>query len=191
MILLISGLFAFLGIHSVRLVAPGWREAQIARVGLMPWKGWFALSSLLAFALLVYGYGEARATAPMLWTPPLWTHHVTALLMIVAFLCIAAAYIPGNIIKAKFGHPMLAGVKTWSFAHLLANGTLADVLLFGAFLIWSVLEFRAFRRRDRAAGVTYAHVSPLRDVAVLIAGLVGYVVFAVYLHSLLIGVRPY
>ncbi|HTJ96856.1 MAG TPA: NnrU family protein [Rhodocyclaceae bacterium] len=191
MTVLLLGLIVFLGVHSVRMVAPAWRDVQLARFGEMPWKGTFAVISLLGFALLIYGYGQARLDPVVLWVPPVWTKHLVAPLMLVAFICVAAAYIPGNIIKAKVGHPMLAGTKTWALAHLLANGNLADVLLFGAFLIWSVLEFRTFRLRDKAAGVTYPRVSLSRDLLVLATGVIGTAVFMLFLHQYLIGVRPY
>jgi len=103
---------------------------------------------------------------------------------------LAAAYIPGNRIKARLGHPMLLATKVWALAHLIANGTLADLLLFGGFLVWAIADFAVSRRRDRAEGVTYPALGIGRDMAVLVAGLVGYVVFAFWLHGLLIGVRP-
>ena len=191
MALLILGLVIFLGVHSIRMVAPAWRDLQRMRSGVLAWKGIYAIVSLVGFALIVYGYGQARLEPVVLWVPPLWTRHLGALLMLVAFICIAAAYIPGNIIKAKVGHPMLAGVKTWAFAHLITNGTLADVILFGSFLIWSILQFRVSRRRDKAHGVIYAHLSGTRDVLVLVLGVGGAGVFSVFLHQWLIGVRPF
>ena len=91
----------------------------------------------------------------MLWTPPVWTRHAAALLTLPAFILLAAAYVPRNAIKARLGHPMLLGTKLWAAAHLLANGNVADVLLFGGFLVWATLCFRAAKGRDRAAGTTY------------------------------------
>ena len=189
--LLILGLVIFLGVHSIRMVAPAWRDLQRMRRGVMAWKALYTIVSLLGFALIVYGYGQARLDPIVLWVPPLWARHLAALLMLVAFICIAAAYIPGNIIKSKVGHPMLAGVKTWALAHLITNGTLADVILFGSFLIWSILQFRTSRRRDKAHGVVYVHLSKTRDVLVIIFGLGGAAVFALFLHQWLIGVRPF
>lgn len=191
MVLLILGLVIFLGVHSIRMVAPAWRDLHMMRSGVMVWKGIYTLTSLIGFALIAYGYGQVRLDPIVLWVPPLWTRHLAALLMLIAFICIAAAYIPGNIIKAKVGHPMLAGVKTWAFAHLITNGTVADVILFGSFLIWSILQFRTSRRRDKANGVIHVRLSMTRDVLVFVFGIAGTAVFALFLHQWLIGVRPF
>lgn len=191
MSLLILGLAVFLGVHSIRMVAPDWRERMIRQVGLLPWKGLYALVSLLGLIGIIYGYGEAHMAPVVLWQPPLWTRHLAALLMLLAFICVAAAYIPHNWIKARFGHPMLAGVKTWGFAHLIANGTLADVVLFGSFMIWAILEYRVHRLRDRAAGVVYRRGHPMLDVIVVLTGAAATGVFALFLHLPLIGVRPF
>src|SRR6266571_2870113 len=152
---LIAGLVIFLGVHSLRIVAEGWRQQQIARLGEGPWKGLYSLASGLGLALVVWGFALARQHPVLLWAPPSWTRHVTALLMVFSFVLVVAAYVPRNALKARLGHPMLLGVKTWAFAHLIANGTLADVLLFGGFLVWAVLCFRSARARDRAAGTVY------------------------------------
>lgn len=191
MALLILGLIIFLGIHSIRMVAPSWRELQLRRRGVLVWKGLYAVVSLLGLALIVCGYAGARAEAIVLWALPSWTRHLAALLMLLSFICVAAAYIPGNFIKARIGHPMLIGVKTWAFAHLLSNGTLADLVLFGSFLLWSILQFRASRRRDKLNGTVYAHLSITRDILVLVLGVAGTGVFALFLHQMLIGVRPF
>ena len=108
-----------------------------------------------------------------------------------AFVLVAAAYVPGNRIRAVVGHPMVAGVKAWAVAHLLANGTLADVVLFGAFLAWAVLDFRAARRRDRAAGRVPGRGGPAGDGLVVAIGLGAWAAFAFWLHGALIGVRPF
>ncbi|HWV19059.1 MAG TPA: NnrU family protein [Rhodocyclaceae bacterium] len=191
MALLILGLIIFLGVHSIRLVAPSWRELQMQRRGVLVWKGLYAFVSLLGLVLIVYGYGQARMESALLWALPAWTRHLAALLMLLSFICVAAAYIPGNFIKARIGHPMLIGVKTWAFAHLLSNGTLADLVLFGSFLLWSILQFRASRRRDKLNGTVYAHLSITRDMLVLVLGVAGTGVFALFLHQMLIGVRPF
>ena len=190
MTLLVLGLVVFLGAHSVRIVADGWRAARIASWGERPWKAAFAVVSLIGFVLIVYGYGQARQATPLLYTPPVWSRHVAAVLVLIAFVLIAAAYVKGTRIKARVGHPMVLGVKVWAFAHLLANGTLADVVLFGAFLVWAVLDFIASRRRDRAAGIVYPAGQPSRDVVAVVAGVVAWAVFAFMLHGPLIGVRP-
>jgi uncharacterized membrane protein len=191
MTVLILGLLLFLGTHSVRIFADGWRSRQLARLGEGKWKGVYSAVSVIGFVLIVWGYGLARAEPVFLWSPPVWTRHVAALLTMPAFILLAAAYVPGNRIKARLGHPMVAGVKIWAFAHLLANGTLAAVVLFGAFLAWAVADFASARRRDRRAGTVYPAGSPGRDAVSVIVGLVAWAVFAFLLHGWLIGVRPF
>jgi uncharacterized membrane protein len=190
MTMLVLGLLLFLGIHSVRIMAGDWRQAQIARLGEGPWKGLYSLASLAGFVLLVWGYGMARQQPMVLWTPPRAMNHVAALLMLLSFVLLAAAYVPRNIFKARLGHPMVLGVKTWALAHLLANGNLADLLLFGAFLIWAVACFGAARRRDRAAGTVYPPASGAGTAAAVAAGVVAWGLFAFWLHAPLIGVAP-
>lgn len=190
MVALILGLVLFLGAHSVRIFIPGVRTALLEKLGEMTWKGLFSVVSLAGLALIVWGYGQARMAPVWLWISPVWTYHLAALLMLFAFVLLAAAYIPGNRIKARLGHPMLLATKVWALAHLIANGTLADLLLFGSFLVWAIADFAVSRRRDRAEGVTYPALGIGRDLAVLAVGLVGYVVFAFWLHGLLIGVNP-
>jgi uncharacterized membrane protein len=191
MTFLVLGLILFLGTHSIRLVADGWRTAQVGRLGLNRWKGLYSLVSALGLGLIVWGYGLARAEPVELWAPPTWTRHVAALLTLPAFILIAAAYVPGSRIKAAIGHPMVAGVKVWAIAHLISNGNLADALLFGAFLLWAVADFRSARRRDRAAGVRYRPGTAARDGMAIAAGTGVWALFAGFLHLWLIGVRPY
>lgn len=190
MALLIVGLVIFLGAHSVRIFADDWRTAQIAKVGPKVWKGSYALLSLIGFLLIVYGYGLARQSPIVLYSTPVWTRHVAALLTLAAFILIAAAYVPRTRIKAKVGHPMVLGVKVWAIAHLLANGTLADVILFGSFLIWAIFNFTAARRRDRAAHVDYAIGPVSSDVKAVVMGAAAWAIFTFWLHQWLIGVRP-
>ena len=141
--------------------------------------------------LIVWGYGVARGAPVVLFSPPVWAKHVAALLTIPAFILLVAAYVPGTRIKRAVGHPMVEGVKVWAFAHLLANGTLADVVLFGAFLVWAIVDYIAARRRDRAAGTVYV-VGPItRDMVAVVVGLVAWAAFAFWLHTVLIGVRPF
>lgn len=188
---LVAGLLIFLGVHSVRIYADAWRSAQIARLGEGPWKGLYSLASAVGLGLIVWGYGEARMAPVDLWYPPVWTRHLAALLTLPAFVLIAAAYVPGTRVKAAIGHPMVGGVKLWALAHLLANGRLADLLLFGAFLVWAALDFRSARRRDRAAGTRYAAGPAARDGLAVAAGVAAWAAFAFWLHGWLIGVRPF
>jgi uncharacterized membrane protein len=190
MTLLVAGLVVFLGVHSVRILADDWRSARIAAMGERNWKLAYTALSLVGFALVVYGYARARQATPLLYDPPLWSRHAAAALVLVAFVLMAAAYVKGTRIKARVGHPMVLGVKVWAVAHLLANGTLADVVLFGSFLAWAVLDYIASRRRDRVAGVVYTAGPWSRDAIALAAGIVAWWVFAFMLHGPLIGVRP-
>lgn len=187
---LILGLIIFLGAHSVRIFAEDWRTRTIARMGAYGWKGVYALVSIAGFVLLVWGYGQARLSSAVLYDPPLLMRQFGSLLMLVSFVLLAAAYVPGNHIKAAFGHPMLAGVKLWALAHLLSNGRVADVVLFGAFLIWAVADFIAARKRDRAAATRYAAASGVGTVLAVIAGVAAWTAFALWAHLWLIGVKP-
>lgn len=185
---LILGLIVFLGAHSVRIFAEDWRSRQIARLGAGGWKGAYSLVSAAGLALIVYGYAMARAEPVQLWTPPSWARPVAGLLMLPAMILIVAAYVPANHIRSALGHPMLAGVKLWAFAHLLANGSLADLLLFGGFLAWAVLDFRSARRRDRAAGAAGAPATASGSALAGVIGIAGWALFLFYLHGALIGV---
>jgi uncharacterized membrane protein len=191
MTLLLLGLLLFLGVHSVRVFADGWRSRTMARLGPGAWKGAYTLASLLGFALLVWGYGLARQSPVVLWTPPAGLRHLASLLVLVAFVLLAAAYVPGNVIKARLHHPMVLATKTWAIAHLLANGTLADVLLFGGFLVWAVLLFRASQQRDWAQGIVYPAGRLGPTVLTVALGFVAWALFAFWAHAWLIGVSPF
>jgi uncharacterized membrane protein len=195
--MLILGLVIFLGVHSTRVFADGWRTAMVAKMGALPWKAIYSVVSIAAFVLIVYGYGQARQQPVVLWTPPNGMRHLTALLMLPVFVLFVATYVPRNHFKAKLHHPQVLSVKLWALAHLVSNGTLADVLLFGGFLVWAVLSFRAARQRDRAASPS-PQPSPQGGegatavgTAICVAvGLAVYVAFVFGLHAWLIGVRP-
>lgn len=187
---LILGLLIFLGSHSLRMLAGDWRERQLAQLGEKRWKGLFSMVALVGFALVIIGYGQARAVSVDLWKPPVWTQYLAALLTLPAFVLIVAAYVPGNHIKAALGHPMLAGTKLWAFAHLIANGRLVDLLLFGGFLVWSVAAFIAARRRDRLAGTRYPATDWSRDLLALGIGLLAWAGFVKFAHQWLFGVAP-
>jgi len=188
---LILGLVLFLGIHSVRIVADGMRTRFIAQRGAMAWKGLYAIVAIAGFVLICVGFGLARQQPVVLWSPPRWTHDLAAPLTLVAFILVVAAYVPANGIKARTRDPMILGVKTWALAHLLANGTLADVILFGSFLAWAVLDFRAVRQRRRA-GAEPPVAAPRRgrSAITVVAGVLAWMLFAFHLHLPLIGVQP-
>lgn len=190
MAMLILGLVLFLGVHSTRIVADGWRSDMMARMGPGGWKGLYSVVSIAGFVLIVWGYGLARQSPVVLWTPPRGMNHLAALLMVISFVLLVATYAPRNAVKAKLHHPMVLAVKVWALAHLLSNGTLADVLLFGSFLVWAVLSFRSARQRDRAAGTVYPSGSPAGTALTVFVGLVLWAAFAFWAHAWLIGVRP-
>jgi uncharacterized membrane protein len=193
MSILIFGLILFLGIHSVRIVAEGWRQRRIDAMGEGGWKGAYSLVSAVGMGLIVWGFGLARAEPAVLWVPPKGMAHLAALLTLVAFVLLAAAYVPRNRIKSRLRHPMVLAVKVWALAHLLSNGNLADVLLFGSFLLWAVLSFRAARRRDEEAMLSDwpAHSSAGSTWVTVGVGAVAWAVFAFWAHGVLIGVRPF
>jgi len=188
---LILGLIIFLGVHSVRIVADDWRTQTRSRLGELPWKGLYSVASLIGFGLLVWGFGLARQQPVQLWSPPLAMRHLASLLTLVSFVLLAAAYVPGNSIKARLHHPMVLAAKVWALAHLLANGNLAHMLLFGSFLVWAIFNFTAARRRDRAAGTQYPAGNAGATAVTVLVGLVAWLAFAMWLHGLLIGVRPF
>ena len=191
MTVLILGLVLFLGAHSARIFADDWRGSVRTRYGENAWKGGYSLLSLAGFGLILWGFGLARQTPVPLWQPPVAMRHVAALLMLLSFILLVAAYVPKNGLKARLHHPMVLAVKVWAFAHLLANGTLADTVLFGAFLLWAALDFRSSRQRDRAAGTVYPPGTAAGTVTTVVIGVIAWAVFAFWAHGVLIGVRPF
>jgi len=194
---LILGLVLFLGAHSVRILADGWRDQTIAAYGEKAFKGVYTLVAILGFYLLVVGYGEARLQPLVLWNPPIFTKHISMLLMLLSSILLIAAYIPRNHFKMRLKHPMVLSVKVWALSHLLANGNLADLVLFGSFLIWAVLNFRSARARDRAQvqNSDANEEAPLKPnlLATLIAlfgGMGLWAVITFVLHAKVVGVAP-
>jgi uncharacterized membrane protein len=187
---LIIGLIVFLGVHSIRIFSEDVRTRLRTQWGENVYKGIYSVISLLGFGMVVWGFGVARETPVVLWTPPIGMRHLASLLTLLAFVLLAATYIPGNAIKARVHHPMVLSVKTWALAHLLATGTAAHLLLFGSFLIWAVLSFVAARRRDRAQRVVYAAGTLQATGLTLVVGIAAWAAFAFYLHGALIGIRP-
>ena len=187
MSLLVLGLILFLGIHSVSILAPAWRDRQIERRGEKLWKGLYALISLAALVLLIHGYGVARQAPLVLYAPPPALRHVAMLLMLPVFPLLFAAYLPGRLQRAA-RHPMLLAVMFWAAAHLLANGTLADLLLFGGFLVWAVADRISVGRRAVPRRVPGAPPSTVNDIAALAGGLVVYAGLLFWGHAWLTGV---
>ena len=188
MAMLILGLAIFLGVHSIAFASPGLRARAVAKLGEGGWKGLYAVVAIIGFVLLVRGFAEARESSVMLYTPPGWMRHVTFLLMLPVFPLLLAAYFPGRI-KTATKHPMLAAVIFWALAHLLSNGSLADVLLFGGFLAWAVLDRISLKRRP-AQRIATAAARPFNDVLAVVVGLGLYVLFIAWAHVRLFGVSP-
>jgi uncharacterized membrane protein len=184
---LIIGLFLFHGLHSLRIVAPDWRNAKVASMGEGPWKGLYSIASIIAFVILVWGYTIARTEAGILYVPPDWGRHVAWLLMALAFIALAAYMLPPGNLKAALKHPMLVAIKLWAVAHLFANGDTASVLLFGSFLVWAVIDRISVKRRGepgpQAGPLTY-------DIGAVVLGLGIYMLFLVWAHAWLFGVSP-
>jgi len=188
MTVLIVGLCLFLGVHSLAIVAPNFRERSLRRFGEWGWKGAYGLVSLLGVVLIVHGFALTRAAPVVLYTPPAWMRHITFLLMLPVFPLLLAAYLPGRI-KTAVKHPLLAAVKFWACAHLLINGRLADVLLFGGFLLWAVVERISLKRRPRQNPRT-APPGRWNDAIAIAAGLALYAFFIAWAHLRLFGVSP-
>jgi uncharacterized membrane protein len=210
MLLLVLGLVLFLGAHSLRIVAEGWRASTIASIGEKPWKGAYSLVSIAGFVLIVVGFSLARQQGPhLLWAaPPVWTRHLAALLTLFAFVLVTAAYVPGNAIKLAVRDPMVLGVAVWAFAHLLANNTEVDFVLFAPFAAWAVADYVAAQRRRTKAGAPAGPSSPhgsaqakaaeragvakaSRTIVTLVVGAIAWAVFAFWIHGWWIGVRPF
>lgn len=188
MVLLVLGLVLFLGIHSVRIFMPDLREQIASRIGSSRWRGLYSVLSVVGLVLIVWGYGMARQDPIVLYMPPTGMRHLTLVLMLPVFPLFASSHNPGRI-QAAVGHPMLAGTVLWGVAHLLANGTLADVVLFGGFAIWAAVDWVSSVRHPRKP-VTSRPPSTRNDVISVVAGLVIYGIFVGGLHGLLFGVSP-
>jgi uncharacterized membrane protein len=188
MSLFIVGLILFFATHSISIVAGPWRDRMVAQLGEKRWQGIYSLISIIGFVLIVLGYGVARGTTGVLYTPPLWTYHITALFMLPVFTLLMAANMPGRI-KTMTRHPMLLATILWALGHLISNGAVADVLLFGVFLVWSIADRISVARRAPRMG----HQMPpgrMNDAIAVIGGLSIYAVFVFWAHAWLFGVSP-
>jgi uncharacterized membrane protein len=188
MLILIAGLALFFGAHAVSIFAPFWRDRVLLLVGPLQWKGLYALIATAGFLALIWGYGVARQAPIVLYTPPFWLRYATFVLMLPVFPLALAAYLPGKI-KTATRHPLLAATKLWATAHLLSNGSLAAILLFGSFLAWAIADRISLQRRVQAPIHTLP-ASKFNDAIALIGGLALYIAFAWRLHLWLIGVQP-
>lgn len=197
---LIFGLVLFLGAHSIRIFAEGWRNRTLERWGENRFKALYSLVSLVGFYGLIVGYAEVRLQPDFIWQPPIATRHISILLMLFASILLVSTYIPANHFKARLGHPMVLSVKVWALAHLLSNGNLADLILFGTFLAWAVMNFKSARGRDRVAEERHAELSEEavqtsspKASATLIAALGGALLWGLitfFLHAQVVGVSP-
>lgn len=191
MIYLLAGLVLFFGCHAVTMKRE-LRGTMIDQLGAGGYKGLYSLVSVVGLALIIYGYGEARFEgAPQLYEPPVWLKHLAYLLLLPVFVCLIAAYVPGRI-KSALKHPMLVAVKLWALSHLLVNGDLASVLLFGSFLVYAVVDRISLKRRvvDGAGGPPAVNLGAAGDIVVIVGGLALYGLFVWKLHLWLIGVAP-
>lgn len=183
------GLTGFLALHSLRVVAPDWRQRRIAHWGERRWKAVYSLLAIVFFVSMIWGYGQARQDPYWLWTPPPPLRRPAYALVALAFILLTAAYWPGHRLRAWLRHPMLLGTALWAAAHLMLSGWLHGVLLFGAFLLWSSLTYASALRRPWSH--TGAPVGVGWTLAASAAGLVGYLLFARFLHGWLIGISPF
>lgn len=190
MLVLVLGLILFLATHSVRIFADPWRRRRIEAHGKACWMVFHSVLSILSLVLIVWGYGMARENPVVVWDPPVWTRHLAILLTLPAFALVTLNRAEPGPVRAAVGHPMILGVKIWAFAHLLANGTLADIVLFGALLAWAIAAYAAARRRDRAEGIVHRRGPWGPELARMAAGIVIWVGFLLFLHEWLIGVDP-
>ncbi|MDX0413813.1 NnrU family protein [Sinorhizobium medicae] len=191
MAILLLGIIIFLGMHLIRVVAPGFRAGIIESRGKGTWMGLYTIVSLVGVCLIIYGFGQARGETGMLYNPPEFLRHIALLLMLIAFIVLAAGFLPAGRIAVALKHPQVLSIKIWALAHLLANGETSSVLLFGSFLAWAVILRISLKRRERAGEkVLPVFKSGRNDVLAVLTGLAAYVLFVWKLHELVIGVPP-
>ena len=191
LLILVTGLVLFLGMHAVRIPDEQRRAGMIARWGKNKYRGIYTAVSIAGLVLIVYGYGQARLDPIFVWSPPAATRHIAALLMLFSMILLAACYVPMNHIKARLQHPMTLAVKVWALAHLLSNGTLADIVLFGSFLAWAVLLFKSARKRAVPMGFSGDGPTKVGTMMTVVVGVLAWLVFAAWLHVHLIGISPF
>ncbi len=191
LITMIAGLVLFLGAHAIRIPNDQLRSGLIARLGKNKYRIIYSAVSVVGFVLLVYGYGQARLEPVFIWSPPTAMRHVAALLMLFSMILLVARYVPANHIKAKLQHPMTLSVKVWALAHIISNGTLADMILFGSFLVWAVLLFKSARKRQIPMGLTKDEPGTMGTTMTVVVGMLAWLVFAAWLHVHLIGISPF
>jgi uncharacterized membrane protein len=190
MAILVLGLVIFLGLHSTRIFAEPLRAQAIARLGDGPWKGIYSLVSAIGFVLIVWGFAQARFDSAALWTPPPGVQHVTILMMLLSMLVLAGYFFKQSHIAVAVHHPMVWSVAVFGLAHLIANGSAADVVLFGAFFIWALADLMSSYARDRRLSVVYPEPNWGATIGAIALGLVLWAIVAFWLHLWLFGVSP-
>lgn len=186
MLILLAGLVLFFVPHSVSIVNEPWRDRMAKRLGEQRWQALFSAVALSGFVLIVWGYGLARQHPTVIYTPPAALRHLTWLLMVPVFPLLIATYMPGRI-RTATRHPMLLATLLWASAHLLVNGTLADLLLFGSFLVWATADRLSMTRRIQRP-LQGLPSSRLNDPLAIVAGVGLYLAFLFGVHGWLIGV---
>jgi len=187
MAFLIVGLIIFFSVHAIRMAAPGFRDARLASMGEASWKGIYSIVALVGFVLIVFGWMAYRPFSPIMFDPPAWGVHAANALVLVAFVLLAATYLPRGYIKTLVGHPFLTAVALWALGHLLANGDMASLLLFGSFFVYAIANRVAVMFRGP---VPAAPPSLQNDGLALLIGVAGYAIVLFWLHLLLFGVSP-
>lgn len=187
---LVFGLVLFLGVHSTRIASEGGRTKAIARLGEGPWKGIYSLLSLAGLMLIIWGFGRARSDAAQLWAPPVWTRHATILIMLISLILIGAYIFKKSHIAVAAHHPMMWGVALWAAGHLIANGSSTDLLLFGAFLVWAVIDLMSSYGRDTLNSAVYPEPAWGATLGAIALGVVLWITLLGGLHLWLFGVSP-
>ena len=183
---LILGLVAFFGVHSISLLALDWRNRAAERLGTRAWQALYSIASFVGIYLLVSGYSAARRSAAVLYVPPSWTRYLAALLMLPVFVLALASVLPGRI-RVRSRHPLLIATMLWAVAHLLTNGGVADLLLFGTFLAWAVVVRLSLDRRPSRPKFKLS-ASTANDAIAVAGGLALYAIFVLWLHVRWFGV---
>ena len=185
---LIMGIILFFGVHSISIFARPLRDS-LAQRSALGWKLVYTLISIGGIMLIVNGYADLRQDPVILYTSPTWLRHLSSLLILPVFILFIASYVPSNI-KSRIKHPQLIAVKLWALGHLMVNGSVSDLILFGSFLVWAIAQIISMKRRQPAPSDVVVH-SKVNDAIVIVVGLVAFVAFAKYAHYPLIGVAPF
>ncbi len=187
---LILGLVVFLGVH-VFTTLRDQRAELIARIGLGPYKGLYSLIAAVGFVLIIVGFGQYRVAGPIsVWSPPFWAHDLAVVLVWPAFICVTAAYIRGDMARV-LKHPMLVGVKLWAVAHLIANGDLGSIILFGSVLAWAVYDRISLKGRSDPGAPPIPYGGRRNDIVAVVVGTIIYLAFGLVFHPLWIGSSPF